>query len=92
MIVGNAAGEVRLVASSGSDYVSSFKGALLDKVDQIVALISDPEVLDAMAVLEDYIAEGEYKMAKSQAHRIEKELTQGSEEANMVNELILLLQ
>lgn len=89
LLVGNAAGEVRLVASHGSDPVAAFIGALLDKVSQIDVMVGEsasqlaPQVEEISAAIESGNLKDAGKLVKSLA----AEVADGTELANIVSEL-----
>lgn len=89
LIVGNAAGEVRLVSSHGSEFVSAFGGALLDKVSQIDQMA--PELAEPLAAISAAIEQGDLKDAGKLVKDLESGLLPGTELATVVGELAALL-
>jgi DNA-binding beta-propeller fold protein YncE len=93
LLVGNAAGEVRLVASHGSEKVAAFGGALLEKVAQIDGMLRDsaPELAPQVAELAAAVAAGELKEAARLVRSLEGALPAGTDSLQSVGELRNLL-
>lgn len=93
LIVGNAAGQVRLVAANGSAPVAAFAGALLDKVAQIDEMVRENAVELAPLVSETAVAieTGNLKLASKKASTLASQVPVGTELARSVSELVALL-
>jgi DNA-binding beta-propeller fold protein YncE len=94
LLVGNAAGEVRLVASHGAEKVATFAGALADKVSQIDGLVreSAPELLPQVADIAAAVEAGDLKEAGRLTKTLAASVPAGTEIAKAVAELDALLR
>lgn len=94
IIVGNAAGQVRLVGSTSDVRAVAFTGALLDKVGQIdeMARETAPELAPIVESIRSAIVNGDAKNAKSGATKLVAAAAPGTELAFNAAELTELLK
>jgi DNA-binding beta-propeller fold protein YncE len=94
LIVGNAAGDVRLAFSNGSQYAPAFAAALLDKVAQIDGMLSEsaPELSAQLAGVGAAIQAGNLALAAEQTGLLLAAVPGGTELAQALTELSDLLQ
>lgn len=94
LLVGNAAGEVRLASSNGKELVAAFARALADKVAQMQEVAGADEYLDQAGKVADLAAAvlADANNVQSTFNKLLDELDADGELARVVGELQLLVK
>ncbi|PLX96038.1 MAG: hypothetical protein C0621_02530 [Desulfuromonas sp.] len=87
LLVGNSAGEIRYVRSYGSAIVESFRGSLVEKVDQIDTFLAAGETGAVRAAIEIK----DYKEAAKQARALLATMVSGASGYVEIEQLVHLL-